>query len=130
MHENFAETTPHERRRRLVVVSLVYERSSCSKERATARRALQEPLRGDGSDGDSLRARGKDCFAARFAPNRDQQIRRSNSTPRTREPKNKNKIKSNKKNNKSSSRTSNPTSRMREQGENETDRAAREGAVR
>ncbi|KAF8694759.1 hypothetical protein HU200_037846 [Digitaria exilis] len=37
------------------VILFVYERSSCSKARATTRRALQQPLRGDG---------GCDCFAA------------------------------------------------------------------
>ena len=40
MQGSFAEAPLRARRRGLVVVSLVYERSSCSKDRATTRRAL------------------------------------------------------------------------------------------
>ncbi|CAO2193706.1 unnamed protein product [Urochloa humidicola] len=75
MHGSFAETPLRTRRRGLVVVSLVYERNSCSEDRATTRHALQQPLRGDGGGGDPLRARERLLCRSRFAPNQHQQTR-------------------------------------------------------
>nr|CAB3487781.1 unnamed protein product [Digitaria exilis] len=124
MHANFAESPPRTHRRCLVVASLVYERSSCSEARATTRRALQQPLRGDGGYRDPLRAREGLLRRSRFAPNRDQQ-NKNKSSPRT---------------SRLASRTSNPAQEYQiqhQEGESrektrgiEIYRAAREGARR
>ncbi|KAF8684846.1 hypothetical protein HU200_044126 [Digitaria exilis] len=56
MQRKYAETPPTRGRRGFAVVLFVYERSSCSKARATTRHVLQKPLRGDGGCGDPLHA--------------------------------------------------------------------------